>query len=76
MTFEIHIGRIQDVVTLRRIVADAGLDGTESIPDPDFFELYNLRILSAYNYTIAASTFEERGQDRYYIRNEHNRKSG
>ena len=54
VAFETYSGSIPDVVTLRRMVADLGLEGTEFILDRGFFSLDNLRILSKHNYIIAA----------------------
>lgn len=54
MTFETYSGSIPDIVTLRRMVADLGIEGTEFILDRRFFSLDNLRILSTHNYIIAA----------------------
>ena len=54
VAFETYSGSIPDVVTLGRMVADLGQEGTEFILYRGFFSLDNLRILSTHNYIIAA----------------------
>ncbi len=48
MTFETNSRSSLAVVTLKRMVADLELKGTEFILDRGFFSLDNLRMLSAY----------------------------
>lgn len=54
VTFETYSGSTPYVVTLGRMVAGLGIEGTEFILDRGFCSLDNLRVLSAHNYIIAA----------------------
>ncbi len=54
ISFETYSGSIPDIVTLKRMVTDLGIEGIEFILDRGFFSLDNLRMLSGHDYIIAA----------------------